>query len=149
MRQFEPQFYVPEPTTRTGQKLSRAPYIFTDDEIKALLAAARLLSPPGSLRPMTFYTLFGLLYTTGLRVGEAIALDLADVDLAQQRIYVHKSKFRKSRWVPMSASTSSALQRYIQELYPRSELRTRRLNTSKTMKSVLFSTASLQVPETP
>ncbi len=64
---------------------------------------------------VTFYTLFGLLYTTGLRVGEAISLDLADVDLARQRIYIHRSKFRKSRWVPLSASTCSVLQRYIQE----------------------------------
>lgn len=115
MRQFVPQCYVPEPTARTGQKLSRTPYIFTDNEIKALLVAARHLSPPGSLRPMTFYTLFGLLYTTGLRVGEAIALDLADVDLARQRLFVHQGKFRKSRWIPMSASTCSVLQRYIQE----------------------------------
>lgn len=115
MRQFEPHCYVPEPTARTGQKLSRTPYIFTDNEIKALLVAARNLSPPGSLRPLTFYTLFGLLYTTGLRVGEAIGLDLADIDLAGQRLYVRKGKFRKSRWVPMSTSTCSVLQRYIQE----------------------------------
>jgi integrase/recombinase XerD len=64
---------------------------------------------------MTCYTLFGLLYTTGLRVGEAIALDLADIDLARQRLYVDKSKFRKSRWVPMSPSTCTVLQHYMQE----------------------------------
>lgn len=64
---------------------------------------------------MTYYTMFGLLYTTGLRVGEAIALDLADVDLGQQRLYVRQSKFRKPRWVPISSSTCSVLQRYIQE----------------------------------
>ena len=115
MRQFEPQCYVPEPTARTGPKLSRTPYIFTDDEIKALLVATHHLSPPDSLRPITFYTLFGLLYTTGLRVGEAIALDLADVDLARQRLYIQKGKFRKSRWIPISASICSVLQRYIQE----------------------------------
>lgn len=73
------------------------------------------LPEPGSLRPMTFYTLFGLLYTTGLRVGEAIALERADVDLGQQRLYVHRSKFRKSRWVPMSPSTCSVMRRYIEE----------------------------------
>lgn len=115
LRQFEPHCYVPEPRARQGPKLSRTPHIFTHDEIKALLVAAHDLSPPGSLRPMTFSTLFGLLYTTGLRVGEAIALNLADVDLPQQRLYVHQSKFRKSRWVPMSPSTCSVLERYIQE----------------------------------
>jgi len=115
LRQFEPQCYVPEPGYRAGQKFSRTPHIFTDDEIKALLVAAQHLSPPGSLRPMTFHTLFGLLYTTGLRIGEVIALNLSDFDLARQRLYIHRSKFRKSRWVPMSASTCSVLQRYIQE----------------------------------
>ena len=115
LRQFEPKCYVPEVKTRKGRKLSRIPHIFTDDEIKALLLAARDLSPPGSLRPMTFYTLFGLLYTTGLRVGEAIAMDLADVDLDRQRLYVHSSKFRKSRWVPVAPSTCSVMQSYIQE----------------------------------
>lgn len=115
LRQFEPRCYVPEPGSRAGQKPCRIPHIFTDDEIKALLVAAHQLSPPGSLRPMTYYTMFGLLYTTGLRVGEAIALDLADVDLGQQRLYVRQSKFRKPRWVPISSSTCSVLQRYIQE----------------------------------
>ena len=89
LRQFEPRCYVPEPGSRAVQRPSRTPHIFTDNEIKALLVVAHDLSPPGSLRPMTFSTLFGLLYTTGLRVGEAIALNLADVDLGQQRLYVH------------------------------------------------------------
>ncbi len=115
LRQFEPKCYVPEPGSRVGQKPSRTPHIFTDDEIKALLVAARGKSPPGSLRPLTFYTLFGLLYTSGLRVGEAIALDMADVDLGRQQLYVHQSKFRKSRWVPISPSTCSVLEHYIQE----------------------------------
>lgn len=115
LRQFEPQCSVPEPGSRAGQQPARTPHIFTDDEIKALLVAAHDLSPPGSLRPRTFSTLFGLLYTTGLRVGEAIALDMAAVDLGRQRLYVHQSKFRKSRWVPLSPSTASALERYIQE----------------------------------
>lgn len=115
LRQFEPRCSVPEPGSRAGRKPSRTPHIFTYDEIKALLVAAHHLSPPRSLRPTTFSTLFGLLYTTGLRVGEAIALNLADADLGQQRLYVQQSKFRKSRWVPISLSTSSVLERYIQE----------------------------------
>lgn len=115
MLQFEPQCYVPEPRAREGPKRYRTPHIFTEDEIRALLVAVHHLSPPASLRPMTFYTLFGLLYTAGLRVGEAIALNLADLDLARPLLYIHKSKFRKSRWVPVSPSACSVLQHYIQE----------------------------------
>ncbi len=79
LRQFEPQCYLPEPESRAEQKPSRTPHIFSDNEIKALLAAAHDLSPPSSLRPLTFYTLFGLLYTTGLRIGEAMALNMVDL----------------------------------------------------------------------
>ena len=115
LRQFQPNCYIPEPGPRAGKIPYRTPHIFTDDQIKRLLRAACSLSPPGSLRPITFYALFGLLYTTGLRVGEAIALNMADVHLADQRIYIHKGKFRKSRWVPVSASTCRILDRYIQQ----------------------------------
>ena len=69
-------------------------------------AAARLL------RPHTYATLFGLLYTTGLRCGEAFGLNLSDVDLEQNRLFITQGKFGKSRWVPISSSTADALRRY-------------------------------------
>jgi integrase len=94
---------------------SRVAHIYTDSEIKALLKAARELPPSDSLRSKTYSTLFGLLYTTGLRCGEAFALNLGDVDLDQNLLYVRKGKFGKSRWVPISPSISLALQRYIEE----------------------------------
>jgi len=56
-----------------------------------------------------------LLYTTGLRCGEAFALNVNNVDLEQQLLFVHRGKFGKSRWVPISASTTLALQRYLHE----------------------------------
>ena len=97
------------------RRAPRIPHIYTKDEIKALLKAARDLPPSGSLKPRTYSTLFGLLYTTGLRCGEAFALNLGDVDLRQKLLLVRKGKFGKSRWVPISPSTSVALQCYIEE----------------------------------
>jgi integrase/recombinase XerD len=114
-RQFEPECYVPEPRLLIECRPSRIPHIYTDREIKDLLTAARNLSPAGSLRPQTYYTLFGLLYTTGLRCGEAFALNLSDVDLDPRLLFVRKGKFGKSRWVPISSSTCVALKRYIQK----------------------------------
>jgi site-specific recombinase XerD len=114
LRQFEPQCYVPERILAAERRPSRIPHIYTEDEIKALLQAARDLPPSGSLRPKTYSTLFGLLYTTGLRCGEAFALNLGDVDLRQKLLFVREGKFGKSRWVPISPSTSVALQCYIE-----------------------------------
>ena len=54
-----------------------------------------------------------MLYTTGLRCSEAFGLNLNDVDLKQNLLFIHEGKFGKSRWVPVSPSTSAALQRYV------------------------------------
>jgi len=115
LHQSEPQCYVPERRLPIRQIPPRVPHIFTEQEMKNLLTAALTLPPTGSLRPRTYYTLFGLLYTTGLRIGEAIGLDLLDADIEKHLLSVRKSKFGKSRWVPLSPSTSLALKRYLEE----------------------------------
>lgn len=114
-RQFEPECYVPERILAMQRGAVRIPHIYTEAEIKAILATARDLPPPTSLRSKTYSTLFGLLYTTGLRCGEAFALNLDNVDLDRSLLIIQKGKFGKSRWVPLSPSTSVALQRYIEE----------------------------------
>jgi len=56
------------------------PYLYTEEEIQRLLAAAKSLSPAGGLRPRTYHCLFGLLAVSGLRISEAIKLERQDVD---------------------------------------------------------------------
>ena len=122
LRQFEPEAYLPPRIRSLERRPLRVPYLYTESQIQALLQAARRLGPSGSLRPQTYCTFFGLLYTTGLRCGEAFALNLGDVDLPQQLLYVHRGKFGKSRLVPLSASTSRVLRRYRKQrcrAYPR------------------------------
>lgn len=77
------------------------------------MVAARKLGPPGSLRPLVVSNLIGLLYTTGLRIGEALKLTLADVDLKRRVIEVREGKFKKSRYVPLSPSTTRRLATYL------------------------------------
>jgi integrase len=108
-----PLTYVPEPLRIPSSQAAFAPYIYNDDEVRALLAAAASLPPPGSLRGPTYQTLLGLLYSTGLRIGEAMALDLADFHRNDTRLYIAQGKFRKARWVPLSPSTAGALSRYV------------------------------------
>lgn len=64
------------------------------------------------LRPHTFATRFGLYVATGLRANEALHLHRDDVDLGSGVLTVRQSKFGKSRYVPVHASTQRALKRY-------------------------------------
>jgi integrase len=57
------------------------PYVYSDAEINALLAAALALPPATRLRRWTYYYLFGLFAVTGVRMSEAIQLQRSDVDL--------------------------------------------------------------------
>ena len=77
---IDPVHEVPAPDLLPQRPLRASPYLYSDAEIAALIAAAGTLSAP--LRRATFATLIGLLAVTGMRVGEAIALDRGDVDLA-------------------------------------------------------------------
>ena len=86
-----------------------APYIYRDDEIVRLLEAARQLSSPTGLRPHTYATLFGLYAVTGMRCNEPLQLDRTDVDLANAVLTIRGTKFGKSRYVPLHASTQQAL----------------------------------------
>ena len=83
-----------------------------EQEIVELLAAARQLGPPGDLRAAVMEALFGLLACTGLRIGEALGLQEADVDLKAGVLTVRQSKFGKSRLVPLHPSAVEALARY-------------------------------------
>jgi len=92
-----------------------APHIYTRKEVRQIIAAAKRIGPRGSLRPSVVATLVGLLYTTGLRIGEALRLTLADVDLKKRLLLVRETKFKKSRYIPLSASAVVQLQGYLRQ----------------------------------
>jgi site-specific recombinase XerD len=87
-------------------------HIYSQAEISVLMEAAGALGPPGSIRPLSVKTLIGLLYVSGLRIGEALALNVADLDPEQRTLFVRKGKFGKDRYVPLCASSVEALLRY-------------------------------------
>jgi len=107
---IDPRTEVPPYSLLPYPQRRRPPFIFSLPDITALMAEARQLQPP--LRAATYETLIGLLAATGMRVGEALRLDRADVDLAEGILVVRMSKFRKSREVLLHASTVQALARY-------------------------------------
>src|SRR5437868_5990429 len=86
-------------------------HIFAQEEIDRLLRAAAELTPKGSIRPTTYTTLLSLIACTGLRISEALKLDLHD--FAEDGLVIRATKFQKSRLVPLHESARSGLRRYL------------------------------------
>jgi len=119
----DPLGYVPDPLRAISSRGAHQPYIYSNSELQALMAAASQLPPENSLRPHTYRTLLGLLYSTGVRIGEALSLNLEHFHIEEQMLYIAEGKFRKARWVPLSNSTCQALQQYMgkrSQITPRS-----------------------------
>jgi integrase len=108
---FDPRTEVPPDRMLGARRLRNPPHIYTEKEVLALMAGAAKL-PKGKIRPWTYRTLLGLLASTGLRPGEALALDVKDVDLQTGILTIRETKFGKTRFVPISESTQAALTDY-------------------------------------
>jgi len=100
---------VPADRLLVARRPRVAPYIYSPAEIAALMRAAGTLTPP--LRAATFQAAIGLIATTGLRLGEALGLDHADVDLNDGALHV-RARQHKQREVPLHPTTTSALRQY-------------------------------------
>ena len=86
------------------------PYLWEEAEVLGLMEAAGQLQP--TLRAITYETLFGFLWTTGLRIGEAIGLEGSDVDLSAGVLTIRQAKGGRSRIVPLEQSATDALGSY-------------------------------------
>jgi integrase/recombinase XerD len=99
------------PTNVVPHRHCRAtPFLYSADQVQALMAAARSLCSP--VRQATFETIVGLLWATGMRVGEALGLNCDDVDLAHGVLTVREAKFGKTRELPLHETTTAALSAY-------------------------------------
>jgi integrase len=107
---IDPAQEVPAADLLPWRARRASPYLYSDAEVSALIAATDTLRDP--LRQATFATLIGLLAVTGIRVGEAIALDRDDVDLPAGRLTVRSGKFGKTRELVLHPSTVTALKGY-------------------------------------
>jgi len=108
----DPATQVPSPDLLPYCQRRSSPYIYPKDEIVRLMAAAKTLPSQIGLRGWTYYTLFGLIWVTGLRISEALALNIDDVDLDAHLLHIRNTKFGKSRMVPLHPSTSNVLRNY-------------------------------------
>jgi integrase len=108
---IDPETEVPPAGILPRLKRAR-PYVYSDAEVRALLAAALALPPATGLRRWTYHHLFGLIAVTGMRLSEAIGLQRSNVDLDEGVLTIRQSKFGKSRLVPLHRTTREALFSY-------------------------------------
>jgi len=113
MQTLDPATEVPPADLLPLRQRRATPYLYRDDEIAALLAAAGRLGP--ALRALTHRTLIALLAVTGLRIGEAVGLDRGDVDVAGGLLVVRNGKFGKARELPLHPTAVRALRGYLRE----------------------------------
>lgn len=93
----------------------REPFVLARSEVDRLFAATCQLAPTRLYARRTHATIQGLLYTTGLRVGEARGLDVGDFDREEETLLVRAGKFKKARLLPLPSSTAEALARYLDD----------------------------------
>ncbi len=138
VRAIDPTTEVPPTDLLPWRRCRATPYLYTDNELGAVMTTAATLRTPH--RVATYRTLIGLLAATGMRVGEALALDRSDLDGAQHVLTIRTSKFGKSRELPVHPSTVDALHQYLRRCdRPRSAVRTAALFVSTAGTRLLYS----------
>jgi integrase/recombinase XerD len=156
LQALDPAAEVPPEDVLDRRQWRIPPYLYSPQEVTALMSAAGRLRP--AIRAATWRTLIGLLAVTGMRQGEACRLGRGDVDLNDETIAIEDSKFGKSRMVFLHPATAAALRAYSRardEAFPEQEARTflvnslgralDRHNTPKTF-AALVTAAGIQAP---
>ena len=115
MRNIGIECHVPRLPRENDHKF--IPYIYSYDEVQRIFAAADSLrirnnSSRSSLMP--FPALMRLLYSTGMRVGEAVSLRNRDVDLSKHKILLETTKNKHQRICPINPSLNTVLRDYIE-----------------------------------
>jgi integrase/recombinase XerD len=107
---LDPQAQIPPAGLLPGRTRRATPYLYSGADITALIDSAGRLNPPW--KAITMQTLIGLLFTTGVRLGEALSLERGDLDPAAGLLTIRQAKFRKPRQLPLHPSAVAALAGY-------------------------------------
>lgn len=108
----DPAHEIPPKDLFHTRQVRPTPHIFSEADIVKIVACAAKLGPAGSLRPLAYSTLFGLMAVAGLRKNEAIELRISD--FTGDGLRIRETKFRKSRLVPLHESTNAQIERYLE-----------------------------------
>jgi integrase len=111
MRSIEPATEIPPKHILVQRKQRATPFLYSATDLSALADATAILAP--ARRAETMRTLILLLSVTGMRIGEAIRLNVEDFDAAEGVLTVRNTKFGKTREVPLHPTTVAAIGRYL------------------------------------
>jgi len=111
LRVEDPRHESPPPNHFGYRKTRRVPYIYSRGEIDSLVLAATRLPASGSLRPKTYAALISLLAATGLRISEALHLLVSDI--TPDGLLIRRTKFQKTRLVPLHDTAVTGLGHYL------------------------------------
>ena len=111
LRVEDPRHESPPPNHFGYRKMRRVPYIYSRGEIDSLVLAATRLPASGSLRPKTYAALISLLAATGLRISEALHLLVSDI--TPDGLLIRRTKFQKTRLVPLQDTAVTGLGHYL------------------------------------
>ena len=103
----DPRTVVPPPGLLVHRYQRPTPYIYRDEEVGRLLAAAAKLPSKTGLRPRTFVTLFGLYAVTGLRCQEPLQLDRTDVDWQNGVLTIRGTSSANRAWFRCTRAQST------------------------------------------
>jgi integrase/recombinase XerD len=156
LQPLDPAAEVPPEDVLDRRQCRVPPYLYSPQEVMALMSAARTLRP--AFRAVTWRTLIGLLAVTGMRQGEACRLGRDDIDLNEETVTIEDSKFGKSRMVFLHPTAAAALRAYVRardEAFPEQKASTflvnsrgRPLDSRNTPKTFaeLVTTAGIKAP---
>lgn len=113
LRAEDPRHELPPARLFASSPSRPTPRIFTEDEIARIVSFAGEVGRKSDILGRTYSTLFGLIATTGMRLSEAISLRLSDV--SDDGLMIRKTKFGKSRFVPLHPTTLAVLKSYLRE----------------------------------
>jgi len=116
LKAFEPETEIPPPGLVAEPRRPKA-HLYSPEHVTGLMEADGWFWERGSFRQKTYRTVVGMLASTGLRVGEALRLTLAQVHLDHDPPYleIRDTKFHKSRLTPLHPTTAAKLREYLGE----------------------------------
>ena len=134
----------PLPLTKPCEPARFEPYIYTNQDMQRLIDAVdsrhRFV---WILDPHTVRTLLLLLYGTGLRISEALRLNLDDFDVENRVLTIHETKFFKSRFVPVGEDLGRVLREYLDRQWPAE----RRMPTAPLLRTQEYERITRQTAE--
>jgi integrase/recombinase XerD len=115
MLQFDLNTYIPERALVVRGEVQVKHYIFSKEDVSKVMQQVSQFKKKNKILIHTYQTIVGLLWVTGMRIGEVINLKIEDIDTTHNVLTIRKTKFYKSRMLPLTPSTTKKIVDYLKQ----------------------------------